>query len=106
MIFDKCLFTDKEKIELLERSIMVNSYAYYELDENILSDYQYDTNTRQLLELRQSAPEAFEQSRYYSYFYDFVSGTGFDLLKRIRDDKELFWKVRTDALMALERMKR
>lgn len=72
-------FTDKEKIQLLQRSILVNSYAYYELNENILTDYQYDANTRQLLELKRSAPEAYRKSRYYRYFDNFESGTGFDL---------------------------
>lgn len=70
MIFPET-FTDKEKIQLLQRSILVNSYAYYELNENILSDFQYDTNTRQLLELKESAPEAYQKSRYYRYFDNF-----------------------------------
>ena len=49
MIFSK-QFTDKEKIQLLQRSILVNSYAYYELNENILSDYQYDAKMNRFLQ--------------------------------------------------------
>lgn len=95
-------FTDLEKIQLLQRSILVNSYAYYELNENILSDFQYDTNTRQLLELKESAPEAYQKSRYYRYFDNFESGTGFDLTGRIRKNKKLYNKVARDAELALE----
>ena len=101
MIFPET-FTDKEKIQLLQRSILVNSYAYYELNENILSDFQYDTNTRQLLELKESAPEAYQKSRYYRYFDNFESGTGFDLTGRIRKNKKLYDKVARDASLALE----
>ena len=101
MIFPET-FTDKEKIQLLQRSILVNSYAYYELNENILSDFQYDVNTRQLLELKESAPEAYQKSRYYRYFDNFESGTGFDLTGRIRKNKKLYDKVARDANLALE----
>ena len=45
-------FTPLEKIQLLQRSILVNSFAYYELDSNILADFQYDDNAKQLAELK------------------------------------------------------
>lgn len=95
-------FTDQEKIQLLQRSILVNSYAYYELDRNILSDYQYDMNTRQLLELKRDNPEAFKKSRYYKYFDNFESGTGFDLTGRLKKNKKLYKSVSHDAHLALK----
>ena len=95
-------FTDKEKIQLLQRSILVNSYAYYELNENILSDYQYDANTRMLLSLKESNPEAFKKSRYYKYFDNFESGTGFDLTYRLSKNKKLFKRITKDAHLALK----
>lgn len=102
MDFSREHFTDLEKIQLLQRSILVNSYAYYELNDNILSDHQYDMNTRQLLELKKNNPEAYRNSRYYRYFDNFESGTGFDLTSRIRKDPELYEKVSTDACLALD----
>ena len=101
MNFSSRPFTDKEKIQLLQRSILVNSYAYYELNENILSDYQYDMNTRQLLELRKANPEAYRKSRYFKYFNDFESGTGFDLTDRLRTSRKLYQNVVRDAHLAL-----
>ena len=95
-------FTDKEKIQLLQRSILVNSYAYYELNENILSDHNYDKNTRQLLELKHSNPEAYRKSRYSRYFDNFESGTGFDLTSRIQKNKKLYRQVSRDAHLALK----
>ena len=95
-------FTDQDKIQLLERSILVNSFAYYELDQNLLSDYQYDMNTRQLLELKRASPEAFKKSRYYKYFDNFESGTGFDLASRLKKDKRLYKIISHDAHLALK----
>lgn len=95
-------FTDKEKIQLLQRSILVNSYAYYELNENILSDYQYDKNTRQLLALKESNPEAYRKSRYNRYFDNFESGTGFDLTSRVQKNRKLYQQISRDAHLALK----
>jgi NAD-dependent DNA ligase len=95
-------FTTKDRISLLERSIIVNSFAYYELNENILSDHQYDMNTRQLLELKRSEPEAFKKSRYYKYFDNFESGTGFDLTSRVKKSKSLYRRIERDALLAIQ----
>ena len=94
-------FTDKEKIQLLQRSILVNSFAYYELNTNILSDYKYDMITKQLLDLKESAPEAYRKSRYYRYFDNFESGTGFDLVGRLRHNRNLYQKIETDARLAI-----
>lgn len=101
MDFSAKKFTDKQKIQLLQRSILVNSYAYYELNENILPDYKYDANTRQLLELKDSAPEAYKKSRYRKYFDDFESGTGFDLTSRLKTNRSLYAQVARDARLAL-----
>ena len=64
-------FTIQERIELLQRSILVNSYAYYELNENILTDFQYDANTRMLRQLKRDFPEEYSKSRYFKYFEHF-----------------------------------
>jgi NAD-dependent DNA ligase len=103
-------FNPTEKIQLLQRSILVNSFAYYELNDNILSDHQYDANARQLAELKKEYPEEFERSRYYKYFHDYCSEvdnahytSGFDLLERVRkDDKDLYRHIWIDAAMALD----
>lgn len=80
---------------------MVASYVYYELNDNFQSDRTYEMNTRQLLELKKSNPEAWRKSRYYKYFENFESGTGFDLMYRIRDNKNLFKRIVRDGHLAL-----
>lgn len=103
-------FTPVEKIQLLQRSILVNSFAYYELNENLLSDHQYDANARQLAELKKQYPEEFARSRYHAYFYDYCTDeddvhftSGFDLLYRVKkQDSSLYRRIWMDAAWALE----
>ena len=103
-------FTPVEKIQLLQRSILVNSLVYYELDDNLLSDFQYDANARQLAELKKQYPEEFNRSKYHPYFHDYCSEddgahytSGFDLLERVKkNDKNLYRRLNVDAVMALD----
>lgn len=95
-------FSVKEKIELLERSILVNAYCYYELNGNLLSDYQYDMNALQLETLKNEHPDIFKKSRYYKYFADFQSGTGFDLVSKVQASKSMRKKIERDASWALK----
>lgn len=103
-------FTPTERIQLLQRSILVNSFSYYELNENILTDYQYDNNAKQLAELKREYPEEFKRSRYYPYFHDYCSDvenahytSGFDLLERVRkNDPQLYRYLHMDAAAALD----
>ena len=103
-------FTPLEQIQLLQRSILVNSFAYYELDSNLLTDFMYDDNAKQLAKLKKQYPVEFSRSRYNAYFHDYCSEednahytSGFDLLERVRkSDKHLYRRIWMDAVWALE----
>lgn len=103
-------FNIVERIQLLQRSILVNSFAYYELDSNLLSDFQYDENAKQLAEFKRDYPDEFKRSRYFEYFKDYCSEddnahytSGFDLLERVRRaDNDLYRRIWMDAVWALE----
>lgn len=102
-------YTIVEKIQLLQRWILVQSFAYYELNENIASDFSYDANAMQLAELMQDWPKESKRSRYYDYFYDYCQDddihytSGFDLLERVKKtDNELYRHIWIDAAMALD----
>ena len=101
-------FTPLERIQLLQRSILVNSFAYYELDSNILTDFQYDDNAKQLAEMKKEYPDEYRRSRYNVYFYDYCQDgvhftSGFDLIERVkRNDYTLYRRIWMDAAWALE----
>ena len=107
-------FTPLDQIQLLQRSILVNSFAYYELNSNVLTDHQYDANARQLVSLIRAYPDEAKKSRYRSYFQDFCPAgddahyvSGFDLLQKVnKKDPELYRHIWIDALMALENKSR
>lgn len=80
----------------------MNAWAYYEMNENILSDHQYDSNALQLDALRDEYPDIFKKSRYYRYFSDFESCTGFDLVAKIHSSKTMRKKIERDANWALK----
>ena len=102
-------FTDLEKIQLLQRSILVNSFAYYELNDNLLSDFQYDANAAQLIQLMRDQPDISKQSRYHKYFHDYCPSTddahytsGFDLIVRLEKDKKMYKIISHDTHLALK----
>lgn len=102
-------FTILERIQLLQRSILVNSYCYYELNDNLLSDFQYDQNALQLVGLMREYPKEAKRSRYHKYFRDFCPAegdphytSGFDLIERLRKNREMFVMVSHDAHLALK----
>lgn len=102
-------FSIVERIQLLQRWILVQSFSYYEMNENIASDFDYDDNAKQLAELKKEYPEEFKRSRYYDYFHDFCNDdgmhntSGFDLLRKIeKRDRELYRHIWMDAAWALD----
>lgn len=103
-----------ERIQLLQRWILVQSFAYYELNENIASDFAYDDNAKQLAEMKRQYPDEFKRSKYFEYFKDYcsdedgtVNTSGFDLLERLRrTDKDMYRRVWVDAVWALDLKKR
>ena len=61
----------REEINRRERQILVHSYLYYVLSENLIEDYEYDKIGRRLAELIRDYPEEHKMSRYYKLFEDF-----------------------------------
>lgn len=61
----------REEINRRERQILVHSYLYYVLSENLIEDYEYDRIGKRLAELIRDYPEEHKMSRYYKLFEDF-----------------------------------
>lgn len=79
----------QERINFLQRFIIVHSYIYYELDDNILSDREYDAKAKELMQYRLDYPELWKSSEYYEQFGDEYTGaTGFTLYHDLSDYKK------------------
>lgn len=72
--------TLQDKINFLQRCVIVHSYIYYELDDDYISDREYDLLTKQLVALKTENPDLWISSEYYPQFGDDYNGaTGFNL---------------------------
>ena len=71
--------TITEKIQQRRYQMLVHSYLYYELGENIISDYDFDYWAKELVDLQEQYPEESKQARYYEEFKNFDGSSGFDL---------------------------
>lgn len=86
-----CIYwSDITKISYLQRRIIVYSIMYYDNDESCITDKEYDSISRQLVELQKSvSKEDFEKSQYYYAMHDFDGSTGFDIPSRLtKKDRE------------------
>ncbi len=88
-------FTVVEKIELLQRWVIVHSIVYYKLGQSIVTDSQFDNNCYQLAKLMGKYPKEAKLSHYSRYFKGFDGSTGFDLPRKLRPEDEI--KLSHDA---------
>ena len=70
-------------INFLQRKIILNAIAYYELDSSRLSDREYDELSYQLVELQKDID--IQETQYGYVMYDFDGTTGFDLYSRLNE---------------------
>lgn len=76
-------WSTEAKISFIQRRIIVASIIYYQLNESVISDKDYDELSKQLVYLKNKYPEAYKKSDYYYAMYDFDGSTGFDLPDRL-----------------------
>lgn len=79
-------WTDKLKIDFLQRVILIHSYLYYEKDNSIWTDRKYDEISKQLVSMQlEHGTKWIQSNTQYGYaFYDFDGTTGFDLWGRLK----------------------
>lgn len=71
---------NEDKLSLInrrQRQILVHSFLYYQLNDNLISDHTFDKWSKELAELMKT--EEAKQSVYYKDFKDFTGASGFDL---------------------------
>ena len=79
-------------INFLQRKIILNAIAYYELDSPRLSDRGYDELSHQLVELQKDID--IQKTQYGYLMYDFDGTTEFDLYSRLNEkDKRYIMQI-------------
>lgn len=107
MRFKNPYLTDIEKCNLLQRWLIVHSILYYERNESVVSDFVYDSNSKQLLTLMKKIPESeLLKTRYWYVFKDFDGSTGFYFYKRLTGiDRDYLDREASIALFVNKRCK-
>lgn len=103
MQFKNPYWSNTQKMNMLQRWILVHSFIYYELNNNIVSDHMYDNNCVHLAELQKKYPDSFKVTNYYKAFKEFDGSTGFDLLSKL--SKSQLIKIQSEAMFVF-RMER
>ena len=94
MRFNNPYWSNKLRIEALQRWIIVQSIIYYELDNSLVSDQVFDNNARQLVKMQNEHKDEAKQTQYWYLFYDFDGSTGFDLYDRLnKSDKQYLTQI-------------
>lgn len=76
-------------IDFLQRYIIVHSYIYYELNDNYISDREYDAKSKELTKYKNDYPELWKNSMYHKQFGDDYNGaTGFTLFHSLDDHQK------------------
>ena len=81
--------TIQDYIDFLHRFIILHSYIYYELDNNYISDMEYDKKSKELVKYKNEYPDLWKNSMYYKQFGDDYNGaTGFTLYHDLDDEQK------------------
>ena len=93
-------WSDKTKLDWLQRYLIIHSILYYQLDSPIISDKEYDSMTNQYLKLVENTPtKVFKKTQYYYCFEEFDGSTGFDLYDKLtEEDKEYLMCISNSVL--------
>jgi NAD-dependent DNA ligase len=73
------LQTIQERIRQKRYQMLVHSYIYYQLNDSLISDHDFDKWAKELVMLTEKYPEEASQVIYHKEFEDFTGSSGFDL---------------------------
>lgn len=82
------MLSTTDKISFKERQILIHSYIYYNLDQNRISDMEYDKLSYSLVDMMKRYPDEFKQSEYYENFKDFDASSGFGLYESLNEKQK------------------
>lgn len=96
------LLSMQDLIDYTQRKIIVHSYIYYEMNNTVISDREYDALCKKLVAFKNEYPDLWRTSEYYKQFGDDYNGaTGFTLYHDLDDhQKEIILSIVMQAPIA------
>lgn len=92
MRFSNPYWSNKLKMNSLQRWLIVHSILYYELNCSIVGDKVFDANAQQLVAMQKQFPKEAKQTNYWYVFNDFDGSTGFHLYNRLKRKDKAYLK--------------
>lgn len=81
--------TIQDRINWLQRFIILHSYIYYELNGSAISDMEYDRKSKELVKYKNAYPDLWKNSEYYKQFTNEYNGsTGFTLYHDLNEKQK------------------
>lgn len=90
MIFENPYWSNKLKIQTLQRWIIVHSILYYEMDNSVIDDLMFDKNARQLVKMQSKFPDESKNTAYWYIFKDFDGTTGYDIYGKLTEKDKVY----------------
>lgn len=82
----KPYWSQKTKIEILQRRVIVYSLQYYEMDYNVVSDKYFDDISKQLVwYMENTDKQVLKNTEYFYCLHDFDASTGFFIKDRLNE---------------------
>jgi hypothetical protein len=75
-----------DRINFLQRKVIINSIIYYEMGKSVMSDKDFDDISHQLVSLQEQLQDIEDQTTYGYMMFDFDGSTGFDLPSRLNPE--------------------
>ena len=96
--------TIKEKIRQRRRQMLVHSYIYYELDDNIVSDAQWAKWAKELEQLQRDYPKESAEVEEYEQFKDWdgSSGAFLNFSERIKTVAKILLSIKSPSTHQVE----
>lgn len=79
--------SDLEIINWLQRYVLIHSIIYYNMDNNAISDKEWNKMALELVE-RMKDKKLAKKSEYWRYYKDFDGNTGFDIVEALKEFDE------------------
>lgn len=91
----------QDKVEFLQRKIIINSILYYYRNTNFISDNQFDEVSAYLVSLQSQMD--IEETMYGYIFYDFDGTTGFHLYDRLTEEDKNYLDIIVNHILVLSK---
>lgn len=98
-------FTTIDKLNYLERCILIHSTIYYDWDESLISDTKYDRTARLLARKAEQYKNTLLPKTTYGYvFKNYTGSTGFYLVQKLKkEDREYIQTIAYNVLKLKEK---